>query len=80
MTSPWDLFAGTRDIDDDFIAHVGYWDGYAERTVAEIKWVERIFALPDARPLSPSDLGPRVYLTDQLRPSEGVVTKCLFTI
>jgi hypothetical protein len=28
----------------------------AEQTIAEIEWVERIFALPDARPLSPSDL------------------------
>jgi hypothetical protein len=26
----------------------------AERTIAEIEWVERIFALPDARPLSAS--------------------------
>ncbi len=28
----------------------------AEQTIAEIEWVERIFALPDIRPLSPSDL------------------------
>ena len=27
-----------------------------EKTIAEIEWLERIFALPDTRPLSPSDL------------------------
>jgi len=27
-----------------------------DRTIAEIERLERIFALPDARPLSPSDL------------------------
>ena len=27
-----------------------------EQTIAEIEWLERIFAVPDARPLSPSDL------------------------
>jgi hypothetical protein len=28
----------------------------AEQTIAEIEWLERIFAMPDTRPLSPSDL------------------------
>ena len=28
----------------------------AEQTIAEIEWVERIFALPDIRPLSLNDL------------------------
>jgi hypothetical protein len=28
----------------------------AEQTVAEIEWLERIFAVPDTRPLSPADL------------------------
>ena len=28
----------------------------AEQTIAEIEWLERIFALPDTRQLSPSDL------------------------
>jgi hypothetical protein len=28
----------------------------AEQTIAEIEWVERIFAAPDNRPLGPSDL------------------------
>jgi len=27
-----------------------------ERTIAEIEWLERIFEVPDSRPLSPSDL------------------------
>lgn len=28
----------------------------AERTIAEIEWLERIFAVPDARPLGASDI------------------------
>jgi hypothetical protein len=28
----------------------------AEQTIAEIEWLERIFAVPDTRPLSASDL------------------------
>ena len=28
----------------------------AEQSIAEIEWLERIFAVPDTRPLSPSDL------------------------
>jgi len=28
----------------------------AEKTIAEIDWLERIFAVPDTRPLSPTDL------------------------
>ena len=27
-----------------------------ERTIAEIEWLERIFAVPDARPLSANDI------------------------
>jgi hypothetical protein len=28
----------------------------AEQTIAEIEWLERIFSLPDIRPLSASDI------------------------
>src|SRR6266576_1230738 len=28
----------------------------AEQTIAEIEWLERIFAVPDTRPLNPNDL------------------------
>jgi len=28
----------------------------AEKTIAEIEWLERIFSVPDTRPLSPNDL------------------------
>lgn len=28
----------------------------AERTIAEIEWLERIYATPDSRPLSASDI------------------------
>ena len=28
----------------------------ADQTIGEIEWLERIFAVPDTRPLSPSDL------------------------
>jgi hypothetical protein len=28
----------------------------AKQTIAEIEWLERIFAVPDTRPLGPSDL------------------------
>jgi hypothetical protein len=28
----------------------------ADHTIAEIEWLERIFAVPDTRPLSASDL------------------------
>ncbi len=42
---------------DDYHAHVGYWDRMdAERIIAEIECLERIFAVPDTRPLSASDL------------------------
>jgi hypothetical protein len=42
---------------DDYHAHVRYWDGMdAEQTIAEIETLERIFSVPDPRPLSPSDL------------------------
>jgi hypothetical protein len=38
----------------------------AEQTIAEIEWVERIFALPDVRPLSPSDLSAANRRHDEL--------------
>jgi hypothetical protein len=38
----------------------------AEQTIAEIEWVERIFALPDARPLSPSDLAAANQRHDEM--------------
>jgi hypothetical protein len=28
----------------------------AEQTIVEIEWLERTYAVPDSRPLSPSDL------------------------
>jgi hypothetical protein len=28
----------------------------AEQTISEIEWLDRIFAVPDTRPLTPSDL------------------------
>jgi hypothetical protein len=28
----------------------------AEQSIAEIEWLERIFTVPDTRPLSPSDI------------------------
>jgi hypothetical protein len=28
----------------------------AEKTIAEVEWLERIFSVPDTRPLSASDL------------------------
>src|ERR1700722_3694094 len=37
--------------------YVGYWDGIgAGQTIAEIEYLERIFAVPDIRRLGPSDL------------------------
>jgi hypothetical protein len=36
--------------------HWLYWRVDAERTIADIECLERIFAAPDTRPLSPSDL------------------------
>lgn len=35
---------------------VDIWDVDAERTIAEIEWLERIFSVPDKRPLTSSDL------------------------
>jgi hypothetical protein len=35
---------------------VDIWKVDAERTIAEIEWLERIFAVPDKRPLTASDL------------------------
>ncbi len=29
---------------------------YLDKTIAEIEWLERIFSVPDTRPLSPSDI------------------------
>jgi hypothetical protein len=38
----------------------------AEQTIADIERLERIFALPDARPLSPSDLAAANRRHDQM--------------
>jgi len=38
----------------------------AEQTMAEIEWVERIFAAPDNRPLSPSDLAAATRRHDEI--------------
>jgi hypothetical protein len=47
----------------------------AEQTIAEIEWVERIFALPDGRPPSPNDLSAanRRHEGGQAAPSAGPV-------
>jgi hypothetical protein len=37
----------------------------AEHTIAEIEWLERIFAAPDTRPLSQSDLSAANRTHDQ---------------
>ena len=42
----------------------------AEQRIAEIEWLERIFAVPDARPLSPSDLAAANRRHDE-RDEEG---------
>jgi hypothetical protein len=39
----------------------------AEQTIAEIERLERIFAVPDARPLSPSDLSAANQRHDEMR-------------
>ena len=36
-----------------------------ERTIAEIEWLERIFAVPDTRPLGQSDLAAANRKHDQ---------------
>jgi hypothetical protein len=36
-----------------------------EKTIAEIEWLERIFAVPDSRPLSSSDLSTANQSHDQ---------------
>ena len=38
----------------------------AERTIAEIERLERIFAVPDTRPLSPSDLSAAIRRHDEM--------------
>ena len=45
----FDLGARVSDIEKDM-------DG--EHTIAEIEWLEHIFAVPDTRPMSASDLAP----------------------
>jgi hypothetical protein len=37
----------------------------AEQNIAEIEWLERIFAVPDTRPLSASDLAAANRLHDE---------------
>ena len=52
---PWECADAARL--DHREPYVGYWDGMdAEQTIAEIECLERIFAVPDIRPLGPSDL------------------------
>jgi hypothetical protein len=38
----------------------------SEQTIAEIEWLERIFAVPDTRPLSASDLAAANRRHDQV--------------
>ena len=38
----------------------------AEQTIAEIEWLERIFAVQDSRPLSPSDLAAANQRHDEM--------------
>jgi hypothetical protein len=38
----------------------------AEQTIAEIESLERIFAVPDARPMSPSDLAAANQKHDEM--------------
>jgi hypothetical protein len=38
----------------------------AEHTIAEIEWLERIFTVPDTRPLSPSDLAAANRTHDEM--------------
>jgi len=38
----------------------------AEQTIAEIEWLECIFAVPDTRPLSPSDLSAANRMHDEM--------------
>jgi hypothetical protein len=38
----------------------------AERTIAEIERIERIFELPDARPLNPNDLAAANHRHDKM--------------
>lgn len=38
----------------------------AEQTIAEIECLERIFAVPDPRPLSPSDLAAANRMHDEM--------------
>ena len=39
----------------------------AEQTIAEIEWLEHIFAVPDTRPMSPSDLSAANRRHDDMR-------------
>jgi len=36
------------------------------RTIAEIEYLERVFAVPDTRPLSPSDLAAANHRHDEM--------------
>jgi hypothetical protein len=38
----------------------------AQQTIAEIEWLERMFAVPDRRPLSPSDISAANRRHDEL--------------
>jgi hypothetical protein len=39
----------------------------AEQTIAEIEWLERIFRVPDARPLTRSDLSAAKRRHDEMQ-------------
>jgi hypothetical protein len=43
----------------------------AERSIDEIEWLERIFAVPDRRPLSPNDLSAANRTTGCKRIAHG---------
>lgn len=38
-----------------------------EQSIAEIEWLERIFVMPDTRPLSPSDLSAANQRHDEMQ-------------
>jgi hypothetical protein len=42
-----------------------------EQTIAEIEWLERVFAVPDTRQLSPSDLSAANRTHDERLASSG---------
>ncbi len=47
-----------------------------QRTVAEIEWLERLFAVPDSRPLSASDLSAANRRHDQKQANSPWLRLC----